>query len=157
MAEKLTKVERLNKAKEEVAELLADILTERDAIKVGDFTFALESTEFPNQYVEITLTAKNPDPTAKSLAYDPIAKSEEYEAEKLLKAQAKAEKEAEKARKKTADEAKRASTKATKSVRTEKTASTEETTSTEKTERSGSEMVSAMIRAYETHLKTKTE
>lgn len=119
MAEKLTKVERLNKAKEEVAALLADILTERDAIKVGDFTYALESTEFPNQYVEITLTAKNPDPTAKSVAYDPIAKAEEYEAEKLLKAQEKAEKEAEKARKKAADEAKRAAAKAAKSAKTD--------------------------------------
>ena len=114
MAEKLTKIARLNKAKEEVATLLADILEKRDAIKVGDFTYAIESAEFPNQYVEISLTAKNPDATAKSVAYDPIAKAEEYEAEKILKAQEKAEKDAEKARKKAADEAKRAATKAAK-------------------------------------------
>ena len=114
MAEKITKVARLNLAKEEIAAILAPILTERDAIKVGDFTYAIESTEFPNQYVEITLTAKNPDATTKSVAYDPIAKAEEYEAEKILKAQEKAEKDAEKARKKAADEAKRAAAKAAK-------------------------------------------
>lgn len=112
MAEKITKIARLNKVKEEVAALLADVLAERDAIKVGDFTYAIESNEFPNQYVEISLTAKNPDATAKSVAYNPIAKAEEYEAEKLLKAQEKADKDAEKARKKAADEAKRAAAKA---------------------------------------------
>ena len=114
MAEKITKVVRLNRAKEEIAAILAPILAERDAIKVGDFTYAIESAEFPNQYVEISLTAKNPDATTKSVAYDPIAKAEEYEAEKILKAQEKADKDAEKARKKAADEAKRAAAKAAK-------------------------------------------
>lgn len=113
MAEKLTKAQILAQAKVEVATELAPYLSEKEAIQVDEYTYAVE-TSIPNQYVEITLTAKNSDATAKSEAYNPIEKADAWLAEKELKAKNAADKDAEKARKKAADEAKRAAAKAAK-------------------------------------------
>lgn len=113
MAEKITKAKILAQAKIEVATELAEYFEKKEAIQVADNIWAIE-TSIPNQYVEISFTAKNSNATAKSEAYNPIAKAEEWIADKSLKAQNKADKEAEKARKKASDEAKRATAKAAK-------------------------------------------
>lgn len=79
---------------------LLPVLAENDAVKFADGSFAiLQEVDGQEIWTEVTVKSKAYKPTKISPAFDPYEVAEAWEAEKKLKAENKAAKEAEKARK----------------------------------------------------------
>lgn len=79
---------------------LLPVLAENDAVKFADGSFAiLQEVDGQEIWTEVTVKSKAYKPTKISPAFDPYEVAEMWEAEKKLKAENKAAKEAEKARK----------------------------------------------------------
>ena len=75
-------------------------LEENDAVKFADASFAiLQTVDGQEVWTEVTVKSKAYKPTKVSPAFDPYEVAAEWEAEKKIKADAKAAKEAEKAAK----------------------------------------------------------
>lgn len=75
-------------------------LEENDAVKFADASFAiLQTVDGQEVWTEVTIKSKAYKPTKVSPAFDPYEVAAEWEAEKKIKADAKAAKEAEKAAK----------------------------------------------------------
>jgi len=75
-------------------------LMENDAVKFADASFAiLQTVDGQEVWTEVTVKSKAYKPTKVSPAFDPFEAAEAWEAEKKVKADAKAAKEAEKAAK----------------------------------------------------------
>ena len=80
-------------------------LMENDAVKFADASFAiLQTVDGQEVWTEVTVKSKAYKPTKVSPAFDPYEAAEAWEAEKRIKADAKAAKEAEKAAKAKAKE-----------------------------------------------------
>jgi len=76
------------------------VLEENDAVKFADASFAiLQTVDGQEVWTEVTIKSKAYKPTKVSPAFDPYEVAEAWEAEKKIKADAKAVKEAEKAAK----------------------------------------------------------
>ena len=76
------------------------VLEENDAVKFADASFAiLQTVDGQEVWTEVTVKSKAYKPTKVSPAFDPYEVAEAWEAEKKIKADAKAVKEAEKAAK----------------------------------------------------------
>ena len=76
------------------------VLQENDAVKFADASFAiLQTVDGQEVWTEVTVKSKAYKPTKVSPAFDPYEVAEAWEAEKRIKADAKAVKEAEKAAK----------------------------------------------------------
>ena len=79
---------------------LLPVLAENDAVKFADGSFAiLQEVDGQEIWTEVTVKSKAYKPTKISPAFDPYEVADAWEAEKKLKAENKAAKEAEKARK----------------------------------------------------------
>ena len=79
---------------------LLPVLAENDAVKFADGSFAiLQEVDGQEIWTEVTVKSKAYKPTKVSAAFDPYEVAEAWEAEKKLKVENKAAKEAEKARK----------------------------------------------------------
>lgn len=79
---------------------LLPVLAENDAVKFADGSFAiLQEVDGQEIWTEVTVKSKAYKPTKISPAFDPYEVAEAWEAEKKIKAENKAAKEAEKARK----------------------------------------------------------
>jgi hypothetical protein len=75
-------------------------LMENDAVKFADGSFAiLQTVDGQEVWTEVTVKSKAWKDTKVSKAFDPFVAAEEWEAEKRIKADAKAVKDAEKAAK----------------------------------------------------------
>ena len=75
-------------------------LMENDAVKFADGSFAiLQTVDGQEVWTEVTVKSKAWKDTKVSKAFDPFEAAEEWEAEKRIKADAKAAKDAEKAAK----------------------------------------------------------
>lgn len=75
-------------------------LMENDAVKFADGSFAiLQTVDGQEVWTEVTVKSKAWKDTKVSKAFDPFVAAEEWEAEKRIKADAKAAKDAEKAAK----------------------------------------------------------
>ena len=75
-------------------------LMENDAVKFADGSFAiLQTVDGQEVWTEVTVKSKAWKDTKVSVAFDPFVAAEEWEAEKRIKADAKAAKDAEKAAK----------------------------------------------------------
>lgn len=75
-------------------------LQENDAVKFADASFAiLQTVDGQEVWTEVTVKSKAYKPTKVSPAFDPYEVAAEWEAEKKIKADTKAAKEAEKAAK----------------------------------------------------------
>ena len=75
-------------------------LEENDAVKFADGSFAiLQTVEGQEVWTEVSVKSKAWKDTKVSKAFDPFVAAEEWEAEKRIKADAKAAKDAEKAAK----------------------------------------------------------
>jgi len=75
-------------------------LMENDAVKFADGSFAiLQTVDGQEVWTEVTVKSKSWKDTKVSKAFDPFVAAEEWEAEKRIKADAKAVKDAEKAAK----------------------------------------------------------
>lgn len=75
-------------------------LMENDAVKFADGSFAiLQTVDGQEVWTEVTVKSKAWKDTKVSKAFDPFVAAEEWEAEKRIKADAKATKDAEKAAK----------------------------------------------------------
>ena len=82
-------------------------LMENDAVKFADGSFAiLQTVDGQEVWTEVTVKSKAWNDTKISKAFDPYKKAQEWEAERNIKAQNKATKEAEKAAKIAAKEKK---------------------------------------------------
>lgn len=83
------------------------MLQENDAVKFADGSFAiLQTVDGQEVWTEVTVKSKAWADTKVSKAFDPYEKAQEWEAERNIKAQNKAAKEAEKAAKIAAKEKK---------------------------------------------------
>lgn len=83
------------------------MLQENDAVKFADGSFAiLQTVDGQEVWTEVTVKSKAWNDTKISKAFDPYEKAQEWEAERNIKAQNKAAKEAEKAAKIAAKEKK---------------------------------------------------
>lgn len=83
-------------------------LMENDAVKFADGSFAiLQTVDGQEVWTEVTVKSKAWKDTKVSKAFDPFVAAEEWEAEKRIKADAKAAKDAEKAAKVAKAKAKR--------------------------------------------------
>ena len=83
------------------------MLQENDAVKFADGSFAiLQNVDGQEVWTEVTVKSKAWNDTKVSKAFDPYEKAAEWEAERNIKAQNKAVKEAEKAAKLVAKEKK---------------------------------------------------
>jgi len=81
-------------------EAIMPVLMENDAVKFADASFAiLQTVDGQEVWTEVTVKSKAYKPTKVSPAFDPYEVAEAWEAEKKIKADAKAVKEAEKAAK----------------------------------------------------------
>lgn len=81
-------------------------LQENDAVKFADASFAiLQEVDGQEVWTEVTVKSKAFKDTKVSKAFDPFIAAEEWEADKKVKADTKAAKEAEKAKKKKEKEA----------------------------------------------------
>ena len=79
---------------------LTDVLSANDAVQFADASFAiLPVVDGQEIWTEITVKSKAYKPTKVAPAFDPYEVAENWKAEKEMKATAKAEKEAEKAKK----------------------------------------------------------
>lgn len=79
---------------------LTDVLSANDAVQFADASFAiLQVVDGQEIWTEITVKSKAYKPTKVAPAFDPYEVAENWKAEKETKATAKAEKEAEKAKK----------------------------------------------------------
>lgn len=75
-------------------------LMDNDAVKFADGSFAiLQNVEGQEVWTEVTVKSKSWKDTKVSKAFDPFEKAEEWEAERKIKADNKAAKDAEKAAK----------------------------------------------------------
>ena len=76
------------------------VLQENDAVKFADASFAiLQTVDGQEVWTEVTVKSKAYKPTKVSPAFDPYIQAAEWEAEKKIKANNKAAKDAEKAAK----------------------------------------------------------
>ena len=76
-------------------------LMENDAVKFADASFAiLQTVDGQEVWTEVTVKSKMYKPTKNAVAFDPYEVAEAWKAEKKIKADAKAVKDAEKAAKK---------------------------------------------------------
>ena len=79
---------------------LTDVLSANDAVQFADASFAiLQVVDGQEVWTEVTVKSKAYKPTKVAPAFDPYEAAEKWKAEKEMKATAKAEKEAEKAKK----------------------------------------------------------
>ena len=79
---------------------LMPVLQENDAVKFGDASFAvLQTVDGQEIWTEVSVKSKAYKPTKVSPAFDPYEVAAEWEAEKKIKADNKAAKDAEKAAK----------------------------------------------------------
>ena len=79
---------------------LMPVLQENEAVKFADASFAiLQEVDVQEVWTEVTVKSKAYKPTKVSPAFDPYEVAEAWEAEKKIKADNKAAKEAEKAAK----------------------------------------------------------
>ena len=96
---KLTEKMIKDNAKVNVSEKFASILSENEAIQIGDFSWAICDNEELDQWVSIELKAKNRKSTKVTPAFDPIAKHEEWVEETKIKEEERKAKELAKKRK----------------------------------------------------------
>jgi len=97
--------EMKNTARQMTIAAIMPALQENDAVKFADASFAiLQTVDGQEIWTEVTVKSKAYKPTKVSPAFDPFEAAQEWEAEKKLKADAKAAKEAEKAAKLAAKE-----------------------------------------------------
>ena len=97
--------EMKNTARQMTIAAIMPALQENDAVKFADASFAiLQTVDGQEIWTEVTVKSKAYKPTKVSPAFDPFEAAQEWEAEKKIKADAKAAKEAEKAAKLTAKE-----------------------------------------------------
>ena len=79
---------------------LTDVLAANEAVQFADASFAiLQTVDGQGIWTEITVKSKAYKPTKVAPAFDPFTAAEAWQEEKKMKAAAKAEKEAEKAKK----------------------------------------------------------
>lgn len=94
-----------NTAKQMTIEALIEVLEQNEAVKFADGSFAiLQNVDIGEDeplevWTEVTVKSKVWTDTKRCKAFDPYVVAEEWEADKRIRAQEKAEKEAEKARK----------------------------------------------------------
>ena len=97
--------EMKNTARQMTIAAIMPALQENDAVKFADASFAiLQTVDGQEIWTEVTVKSKAYKPTKVSPAFDPFEAAQEWEAEKKIKADAKAAKEAEKAAKLAAKE-----------------------------------------------------
>lgn len=97
--------EMKNTARQMTIAAIMPALQENDAVKFADASFAiLQTVDGQEIWTEVTVKSKAYKPTKVSPAFDPFEAAQEWEAEKKVKADAKAAKEAEKAAKLAAKE-----------------------------------------------------
>lgn len=94
-----------NTAKQMTIEALIEILEANEAVKFADGSFAILQNvdvgedEPMEVWTEVTVKSKQWKDTKRSKAFDPYVAAEDWEAEKLFKAEEKARKEKEKEKK----------------------------------------------------------
>ncbi len=94
-----------NTAKQMTIEAIIEVLQANDAVKFADGSFAILQNvdtgegEPMEVWTEITVKSKNWKDTKRGKAFDPFVAAEEWEADKVFKAEEKAKKEAEKKKK----------------------------------------------------------
>ena len=94
-------------ARQMTIEAIMPMLQENDAVKFADGSFAiLQNVDGQEVWTEVTVKSKAWNDTKVSKAFDPYEKAAKWEAERNIKAQNKAAKEAEKAAKLAAKEKK---------------------------------------------------
>ena len=87
-------------ARQMTIEAIMPSLMENDAVKFADASFAiLQTVDGQEVWTEVTVKSKAYKPTKVSPAFDPFEAAEAWEAEKKIKADNKAAKDAEKAAK----------------------------------------------------------
>ena len=87
-------------ARQMTIEAIMPVLVDNDAVKFADASFAiLQTVDGQEVWTEISVKSKAYKPTKISPAFDPYEVAQEWEAEKRIKADAKAVKDAEKAAK----------------------------------------------------------
>lgn len=93
-------MEMKNTARAMTLTAIMDALNANDAVQFGDASFAiLQNVDGQEIWTEVTVKAKAYKPTKVADAFDPFVAAEDWKLEKEAKAQAKAERDAEKARK----------------------------------------------------------
>lgn len=97
MANTMKKNEILSALKNEGAKLVVPVLTAKDAIQTGDFTYVVESESLPGKYYQVAITAKDViyNDEGDRVPYDPFIEVDRWEMEKeekKLKAEERARK-----------------------------------------------------------------
>lgn len=96
MANKMTKAQVLEKAKNNVLDMFKSVLEEIGAEEVKGFTYAIPTeVNGEEKWVEISFVAKDmmTNENGEKVPYDPFVVQANYQVEKEIKAEAKAERE----------------------------------------------------------------
>ena len=115
MANKITKAQILENAKAQVLEKLKAVLEDAGAEEVKNYVYAIPAdVNGAERWVEVSFVAKDTmtDENGEKVPYDPFVVQANYQVEKEIKAEAKAERERKHAEKVKKAEAKRAEAKA---------------------------------------------